>query len=65
VRRCQKPGAGLTLVQKREAQFLDALYLGVRDRAEFDASLDLLGGLFDVATAILLDFDAARPEVSA
>ncbi|MCZ8544885.1 hypothetical protein OOJ09_11890 [Mesorhizobium qingshengii] len=55
----------MTLVQKRETQFLDALYLGVRDRAEFDASLDLLGGLFDVATAILLDFDAARPEVSA
>ena len=52
-------------MQKREAQFLDALYLGVRDRAGFDASLDLLGGLFDIATAILLDFDAARPEVSA
>lgn len=64
-RRCRKPGAGLTLVQKREARFLDALYLGVRDRAEFDASLNLLGGLFDVATAVLVDFDAARPEVSA
>ncbi|MFA6157176.1 helix-turn-helix transcriptional regulator [Mesorhizobium sp.] len=55
----------MTLVQKREARFLDALYLGVRDRAEFDASLNLLGGLFDVATAVLVDFDAARPEVSA
>ncbi|QPC92690.1 hypothetical protein [Mesorhizobium sp. INR15] len=55
----------MTLVQKREAQFLDALYLGVRDRAGFDASLELLGNLFDVATAVLLDFDAARPEVSA
>ncbi|MEO5758653.1 MAG: hypothetical protein ABIQ51_17530 [Mesorhizobium sp.] len=55
----------MTLVQKREAQFLDALYLGVRDRVGFDASLDLLGGLFDIATAILLDFDAARPEISA
>lgn len=51
--------------QKREAQFLDALYLGVRDRASFDASLELLSDLFDVVSAILLDFDAARPEVSA
>ncbi|UVK36693.1 hypothetical protein LHFGNBLO_003648 [Mesorhizobium sp. AR10] len=55
----------MTFMQKREAQFLDALYLGVRDRAGFDASLELLGSLFDVTTAILLDFDAARPEVSA
>jgi len=52
-------------VQKLEAQFLDALYLGVRDRASFDGSLDLLGDLFDVDTGVLLDFDAARPEVSA
>lgn len=58
-------GGLLTFMQKREAQFLDALYLGVRDRAGFDASLELLGSLFDVTTAILLDFDAARPEVSA
>jgi hypothetical protein len=64
-RSCRNAGAGLTLMQKREAQFLDALYLGVRDRVGFDASLELLGSLFDVATAILLDFDAARPEVSA
>jgi hypothetical protein len=48
-----------------EAQFLDALYLGVRDLTEFDQALMLLCGLFDVGSASLLDFDAARPEVSA
>lgn len=52
-------------MQDREIQFLDALYLGVRDRVGFDASLHMLCGLFDVSSATLLDFDAARPEVSA
>ena len=47
-----------------EAQFLDALYLGVRDAASFDQALDLLCRLFDVQSGTLLDFDAARPEVS-
>jgi PAS domain-containing protein len=51
-------------MQDREAQFLDALYLGVRDRAGFDRSLELLCGLFDVQSAALLDFDAAQPEIS-
>jgi GAF domain-containing protein len=51
-------------MQDREAQFLDALYLGVRDREGFDRSLELLCGLFDVQSATLLDFDAARPEIS-
>ncbi len=53
------------LMQKREAQFLDSLYLGVRDRAGFDHALHLLSGLFDVGSVALLDFDATRPEVSA
>jgi DNA-binding CsgD family transcriptional regulator len=48
-----------------EGQFLDALYLGVRDGAEFDQALDLLCAMFDVASATLIDFDAARPDVSA
>jgi hypothetical protein len=52
-------------MQDRDAQFLDALYLGVRDRAGFDRSLELLCGMFDVVSAALLDFDAARPDVSA
>ena len=52
-------------MQEREAQFLDTLYLGVRERDGFESSLDLLCGLFDVPSAALLDFDAARPEVSA
>lgn len=52
-------------MQDRDAQFLDTLYLGVRDRAGFDNSLELLCGMFDVPSAALLDFDAARPEVSA
>lgn len=51
-------------MQDREAQFLDTLYLGVRDRAGFEESLNLLCGMFDVASAALLDFDAARPDVS-
>lgn len=53
----------MSWAQRREAQFLDALYLGVRDRAGFAASLDLLSDLFDVASATLLDFDATRLEV--
>lgn len=61
----RKRERGVNWAQKREAQFLDALYLGVRDRAGFDASLNLLSDLFDVASSILLDFDATRPEVSA
>jgi hypothetical protein len=52
-------------MQDRETQFLDALYLGVRDRAGFDQALNLLCALFDVPSAALLDFDAARPDVSA
>ena len=52
-------------MQDREAQFLDALYMGVRDRTGFERPLDLLCGLFDVVSAALLDFDAARPDVSA
>ncbi len=48
-----------------EGQFLDALYLGVRDGAAFDHALDLLCALFDVASAALIDFDAARPDVAA
>ena len=47
-----------------ESQFLDALYLGVRDLTEFDHALTLLCGLFDVGSAALIDFDAARPDVS-
>lgn len=46
-----------------EARFLDALYLGVRDGAAFDSALDLLCGMFDVVSAALIDFDAARPDV--
>ena len=46
-----------------EALFLDALYLGVRDVTSLRA-LNLLCRLFDVQSATLLDFDAARPEVS-
>ncbi len=56
-----RPGA----MPDAESQFLDALYLGVRDLAEFDHALTLLCGLFDVNSAVLIDFDAARPEVSA
>src|SRR5581483_8951446 len=48
-----------------EERFLDALYLGVRDGSAFDQALELLCGLFDVASAALIDFDAARPDVSA
>lgn len=48
-----------------EGQFLDALYLGVRDGAEFDRALDLLCAMFDGASATLIDFDAARPDVTA
>jgi len=49
---------------RREAHFLDALYLGVRDPGGFDSAVRLLGGLFDVESGTLLDFDASRPEVS-
>ena len=52
-------------MQERETRFLDAHYLGVRDRHGFDVSLNMLCGLFDVPSAALLDFDAARPEVAA
>lgn len=55
----------MSRTDRREARFLDALYLGVRDRDGFDASLKLLGGLFDVESCTLLDFDSARPDVSA
>ena len=55
---------GLHLMQNSEAKFLDALYLGVRDRLGFDASLDLLSDVFGVVSTTLIDFDAARPEVS-
>jgi DNA-binding CsgD family transcriptional regulator len=48
-----------------ESQFLDALYLGVRDGTAFDDALDLLCSMFDVASATLIDFDAARSHVSA
>jgi DNA-binding CsgD family transcriptional regulator len=48
-----------------ESQFLDALYLGVRHGTAFDNALDLLCAMFDVASATLIDFDAARPHVSA
>jgi hypothetical protein len=51
-------------MKAREEEFLDALYLGVRDQSNFDRSLGLLCPLFDVAGAALIDFDAARPEVS-
>jgi hypothetical protein len=47
-----------------ESLFLDALYLSVRDLTEFDQVLTLLCGLFDVGSAALIDFDAARPEVA-
>ena len=47
-----------------ESLFLDALYLSVRDLTEFDQALTLLCGLFDVGSAALIDFDAARPEVA-
>jgi GAF domain-containing protein len=59
----QQPGPAW--MQERETRFLDALYLGVRDRHGFDVSLNMLCGLFDVPSAALLDFDAARPEVAA
>lgn len=48
-----------------EGQFLDALYLGVRDGTEFDQALALLCAMFDVASGALIDFDAARPDVAA
>lgn len=48
-----------------EGQFLDALYLGVRDGTEFDQVLALLCAMFDVASGALIDFDAARPDVAA
>jgi hypothetical protein len=51
-------------MQDRAAKFLDALYLGVRDRLGFDASLHLLSDAFGVVSTTLIDFDAARPEVS-
>jgi hypothetical protein len=44
-----------------ESQFLDALYLWVRDLAEFDHALTLLCGLFEVNSATLID---SRPETS-
>ena len=47
-----------------ESQFLDALYLSVRDLTEFDQALTILCGLFDVGSAALIDFDAARPDVA-
>jgi hypothetical protein len=47
-----------------ESLFLDALYLSVRDLTEFDQALTMLCGLFDVGSAALIDFDAARPEVA-
>ena len=47
-----------------ESLFLDALYLSVRDLTEFDQALTLLCGLFDVGSAALIDFDAARPDVA-
>lgn len=47
-----------------ESQFLDTLYLSVRDLTEFDQALTLLCGLFDVGSAALIDFDAARPDVA-
>lgn len=51
-------------MQDREAQFLDALYLGVRDRAGFDEPIRMLHDMFGVISATLLDLDAARPDVS-
>lgn len=51
-------------MQDREAQLLDALYLGARNRSGFEDSLDLLGDIFDVASVTLLDFDAVRPEIT-
>lgn len=48
----------------REASFLDALYLGVRERNGFEQALDCLCHMFDVSSAALLDFDPVRPEVS-
>ena len=51
-------------MQDGEAKFLDALYLGVRDRLGFNASLELLNDVFGVVSTTLIDFDAARPEVS-
>ena len=47
-----------------ESEFLDALYLSVRDLTEFYQALTILCGLFDVGSAALIDFDAARPEVA-
>jgi hypothetical protein len=52
-------------MQDRETQLLDMLYLGVRDRTGFEESLNRLCSLFDVQSATLVDFDAARPDVSA
>jgi hypothetical protein len=52
------------MMLERDTQFLDALYLGVRDRAGFDHAMDVLCDIFDVPSAALLDFDAVRPEVS-
>jgi hypothetical protein len=51
-------------MQDRESSFLDALYLGVRDRSGFDEALTVLRDAFDVPSASLLDFDPARPEVA-
>ena len=47
-----------------ESQFLDTLYLGVRDGEEFEDALRQLCKMFEVASGTLLDFDAARPEVT-
>jgi len=51
-------------MQDREAQFIDSLYLGARDRAGFERSLDLLADIFSVASVTLFDFDAVRPDVT-
>lgn len=47
-----------------ESQFLDTLYLGVRDGEDFEDALHQLCKMFGVASGTLLDFDAARPEVT-
>ena len=56
---------GLASMQERERSFWTRCISGCATVAGFDEPLDMLCDLFEVPSAALLDFDAARPEVSA
>jgi PAS domain-containing protein len=48
----------------RDARFLDALYLGVKDGGVFDRALGMLADQFGCPSATVVDFDAVAPEIS-